>query len=194
MVKLFAESEDELQFPTSLSAIDITSTTAILQWDAVPTAIGYRVRYTPAGTTPWTYEYVTNNHTSISGLMPDTEYAWTVRSVFSQSPASYSDSSAQARFTTTPMRLSEENALEKSFGEVYPNPVQNELTISMSLHTSDITIRVFNLQESLIDLPTTIQDSQAQINTTALPTGFYTLQITNNKTGKSEVSKFVKQQ
>jgi hypothetical protein len=46
----------------------------------------------------------------------------------------------------------------------------------------------------MIDLPTTNQNTQAQINTTALPAGFYTLQITNDKTGISEVRKFVKQE
>jgi hypothetical protein len=46
----------------------------------------------------------------------------------------------------------------------------------------------------MISLPTTIQNTQAQINTNALPDGFYTLQITNNKTGNSEVRKFVKQE
>nr|MBA2423399.1 T9SS type A sorting domain-containing protein [Chitinophagales bacterium] len=40
----------------------------------------------------------------------------------------------------------------------------------------------------------TLENTHAQINITALPDGFYTLQITNNKTGRSEVRKFVKQE
>ena len=46
----------------------------------------------------------------------------------------------------------------------------------------------------MIALPTTFNNAQAQLNTTTLPDGFYTLQIINNKTGESEVGKFVKQQ
>jgi hypothetical protein len=46
----------------------------------------------------------------------------------------------------------------------------------------------------MISLPTTIQNTQAQINTTSLPDGFYILQITNNITGNSEVRKLVKQE
>ncbi|HYV90243.1 MAG TPA: hypothetical protein VE978_00600 [Chitinophagales bacterium] len=42
-------------------------------------------------------------------------------------------------------------------------------------------------------LPTTFINTQAQLNTTNSADGFYTLQITNNKTGESEVGKFVKQ-
>ena len=81
----------------------------------------------------------------------------------------------------------------EGFAEVFPNPVQNQLTISMAIPASEVTIHVYDLQVKMIDLPITIQNMQAQINTTALPGGFYTLQITNNKTGNSEVRKFVKQ-
>ncbi len=83
---------------------------------------------------------------------------------------------------------------EDFFSEVFPNPVQNQLTIKMAIPASEVTIRVYDLQGKMIDLPATIQNTQAQINTTALPEGFYTIQITNNKTGNSEVRKFVKQE
>jgi hypothetical protein len=64
----------------------------------------------------------------------------------------------------------------------------------MAIPASEVTIRVYDLQGKMIDLPTTLQNMQAQINTTSLPGGFYILQITNNITGKSEVHKFVKQE
>ncbi len=83
---------------------------------------------------------------------------------------------------------------EDFFSEIYPNPVQNQLTIKMAIPASEVTIRVYDLQGKMIDLPATIQNMQAQINTNALPDGFYTLQITNNITGNSEVRKFVKQE
>ncbi len=83
---------------------------------------------------------------------------------------------------------------EDFFSEVYPNPVQNQLTISMAIPASEVTIRVYDLQGKMVKLPSTIQNTQTQINTTVLPAGFYTLQITNNKSGNSEVRKFVKQE
>ncbi len=82
---------------------------------------------------------------------------------------------------------------EDFFSEVFPNPVQNQLTISMAIPASEVTIRVCDLQGKMIALPTIFQNTQAQINTMVLPDGFYTLQLTNNKTGNSEVRKFVKQ-
>ena len=82
---------------------------------------------------------------------------------------------------------------EDFFSEIFPNPVQNQLTIKLATPASEVTIRIYDLQGKMISLPATIQNTQAQINTNALPDGFYTLQITNNKTGNSEVRKFVKQ-
>jgi len=49
-----------------------------------------------------------------------------------------------------------------------------------------------DLQGKMIALPTTFTNTQAQLNTEKLPDGFYTLQIISNKTGESEVAKFVK--
>ncbi|MBA3647783.1 MAG: T9SS type A sorting domain-containing protein [Chitinophagales bacterium] len=79
------------------------------------------------------------------------------------------------------------------FSEIYPNPVQNQLTINMPVPASAVTIRIYDIMGEMISLPTTIQNPQAQINTMALPEGLYTLQITNNKTRASKVRKFVKQ-
>jgi hypothetical protein len=76
--------------------------------------------------------------------------------------------------------------------EIYPNPVQNQLTISMAIPANDVSIRVYDLQGKRIELPITIHDTQTEINTAGLANGFYTLQITKNKTGTSEVRKFVK--
>ncbi len=77
--------------------------------------------------------------------------------------------------------------------ELFPDPIQNQLTISIAARASEVTIRVYDLQGKMIDLPTTLQNQRVQIITTSLHNGLYTLQITNNETGTSEVRKFVKQ-
>ena len=78
------------------------------------------------------------------------------------------------------------------FSFLYPNPVQNLLTVSLATQAADVSIDVYDLQGRLIALPTTFTNTQTQLNTTSLAEGFYTLQITNNKTGESKVGKFVK--
>ena len=75
---------------------------------------------------------------------------------------------------------------------LYPNPVQNQLTLNLSIPASQATIRVYDIQGRMITLPPTFTNKQAQLNTEKLPDGFYTLQIINNKTGESELGKFVK--
>ena len=80
---------------------------------------------------------------------------------------------------------------------LHPNPVQNLLTITLTMQASNVTIRVYDLQGRRVFLPTSdlrLATSSIQLNTSSLPDGFYTLQITDNKTGESEVGKFVKQQ
>jgi hypothetical protein len=97
---------------------------------------------------------------------------------------------------------------------IYPNPVQNELMISMTTSTSDFIMRVYDVQGNMIDLfsgnphgqttlpgdyiyegvLTDLQNMQAQINTSGLPNGVYTLQIINKEAGTNEVLKFVKQE
>ncbi len=76
---------------------------------------------------------------------------------------------------------------------LYPNPVQTQLNIDLPTPASEATIRVYDLQGKMFALPITLTNTQAQLNTTTLADGFYTVQIINNETGESEVGKFVKQ-
>src|SRR4030095_2776220 len=75
---------------------------------------------------------------------------------------------------------------------IFPNPVQTQLSISLTTPSNKVSIRVFDLQGRMIALPTTFTSIQVQLNTEKLRGGFYTIQIINNETGKYEVGKFVK--
>ena len=184
--------------PESLSATNITPSTVQLNWNKITGAIVYQVMYKAFGTAEGTLMYSTNNQKNISGLTANTVYVWQVKSVCNKSPLILSGNADPAKFTTAPLRLDVVHELthvpEVSFLEVYPNPVQNQLTVSMVIPPIEVTIRIISLQGKTIDLPTTFQNAKVQINTTALPVGFYILQITNKKTGTSEVCKIVKQE
>lgn len=82
--------------PSSLVANSITSTSATLNWSAVPSAISYNITYTsssgPVNTTSNT------NSISISGLTPATAYQFKVQAVCTQ-PGVFSSLSS---FTTSP--------------------------------------------------------------------------------------------
>jgi len=76
--------------------------------------------------------------------------------------------------------------------EISPNPTQSLLTIQLSSPASQ-TIAVYDVQGKTINLPITLQNQTAQLNTSQLAEGFYTLQITNTQTGEVETGKFVKE-
>jgi len=52
---------------------------------------------------------------------------------------------------------------------------------------------VYDVAGRKIVLPTTFTNNKAELTTTTLLNGIYLLQIINNKTGVSEVGKFVKE-
>ena len=66
--------------PLNATTTGITLTAATLTWDAVAGAWGYRVRYkqTTQGWGAWTYDTVTTNSYSLTGLPQGTYYHWQV--------------------------------------------------------------------------------------------------------------------
>lgn len=79
------------------------------------------------------------------------------------------------------------------FVSLYPNPVQSRLTITLTAPTNQTRIQVYDVQGRMMLLPISFQNDEAQLQTDNLPDGFYTLIITDKKTGRTEVEKFVKQ-
>ena len=79
---------------------------------------------------------------------------------------------------------------------LYPNPVESQLWFNLTMPASEATIGVYDLQGRIQDCGLGISNfgwsKSIQLNIENLPEGFYTIQIINNKTGRSEVIKFVK--
>jgi hypothetical protein len=84
--------------------------------------------------------------------------------------------------------------VSNNFIFLYPNPVETQLTIDLTTTPISLwaTLRVYDVQGRKIVLPTTFTNTRAQLNTTSLVDGFYTVKITNSKTGESKEGKFVK--
>jgi len=88
--------------PTGLSASNIGSSTADLNWDAVSGAT-YDVRYRQVGTSTWTTIAVSGNSAGLAGLSATTDYEAQVRSKCSgESNSAYSSS---VNFTTPQVQL-----------------------------------------------------------------------------------------
>jgi len=65
--------------PVSLTYTNIQAGSVLLQWDAVPSAISYTLRYRKQGGTSWMSLNVAQNYRSITNLSPTTVYEWIVR-------------------------------------------------------------------------------------------------------------------
>jgi hypothetical protein len=122
------EGVSTCNIPTNLSTNNIASSSATLKWDAVDEAISYQVLYKTEGTSEWSLERTNINEKILTGLTPNTEYAWKAKSICSISPLITSEGSVLAKFNSAPLRLSSES--EKASVEIFPNPFSNSTTIS----------------------------------------------------------------
>lgn len=85
--------------PTGLNTTNITSSSAILNWNAVNGAVSYRVEYKLATSGTWIilHQSWPSNNYFLGGLSPSTDYDWRVRTNCSSTNSGY----AQSAFTTT---------------------------------------------------------------------------------------------
>ncbi|MBV1888510.1 MAG: DUF5011 domain-containing protein, partial [Urechidicola sp.] len=88
--------------PTGLAATNLATTSASLNWSAVPGAT-YDLRYRVVGSSTWTTNAVTGNSTSLSGLTSLTDYEAQVRSKCTG--GSNSAYSSSVNFSTTDVQL-----------------------------------------------------------------------------------------
>jgi photosystem II stability/assembly factor-like uncharacterized protein len=131
--------------PANLSSGNITGTSAKLNWDAVPGAEGYKVRYKVSGSGEWTLKYSTGNAKTLNNLSPNTSYTWEVKTYCTINPGLSSDWSAKQKFTTGTLRIGDESAQQVSF-QIYPNPAGDQTTIQFTLpQSSYVSIKVYDV-------------------------------------------------
>ncbi|MCS7028982.1 MAG: fibronectin type III domain-containing protein [Bacteroidia bacterium] len=67
--------------PTTFSTTSISTNSATLNWNAVPSVATYEVRIKPVSSSAWTtYSGITTNSYTVTGLNHSTNYEWQVRS------------------------------------------------------------------------------------------------------------------
>src|SRR5262249_53538525 len=91
--------------PTDLTAEDIKSNEAKLEWKDVDGAQSYDVNYKVKGTTAWTSVMTDVNQIKLEGLSPDTKYLWRVRTFCETNPKITSLWSPTSTFITTAQRM-----------------------------------------------------------------------------------------
>jgi len=94
---MFTAAAPSCGVPTGLSAINITSLSATLNWNAVTGTTSYNIRYRQTGTSTWTNATSASPSVDISGLAPLTTYEFQVQTVCSGgTTSSFSSSSTFA--------------------------------------------------------------------------------------------------
>ena len=176
------DSDCNCQSTASLSQTNITSSSALLLWNAIAGAEKYRIRYR-YNTNDWSFANAGINHKNIQGLTPDKWYVWQVKTVCDISSNLTSNWSVTGQFKTSSLKL-EDNDTRLNL-EVFPNPVSDFATIQFSLsNSSDAEISLFDLQGRNIKTIANETFSQGlhtlNFSVKDLPRGIYLLQL---KTG-----------
>jgi hypothetical protein len=86
--------------PTNLTSTNVTTTTALLNWDPVPGALSYNIQYRIVGTILWTSATSPVNSYNASGLTSGSNYEWQVQTVCSSGTSTFTFS---ANFITIPL-------------------------------------------------------------------------------------------
>lgn len=136
--------------PTGLDVTSLTATSASLEWDAVPGAIGYKIIYHEDGNPLGVKKSASTNSKVITGLSPNTTYKWTLQTICSNPPLVASASVKGPDFTTLPQKISE-NEYAGTLLQVYPNPATNEVTISFDISEKNfVGVKVIDLNGRLL--------------------------------------------
>ena len=81
-----------LKVPSNFRSTGYTETTVSLSWTSVTAAASYEIRYDKKGASGWAYSASTSGTSiTITGLNPDTAYAFDIRAVRSSSASGRSD-------------------------------------------------------------------------------------------------------
>jgi hypothetical protein len=116
--------------PTNLDEQNISTNSADLIWDAVSSAVSYRIKWRK-NSGPLNVNVVSMNSLPLTGLDPSSTYKWRVRSNCDASESNVSSFTSWQYFTTlSSIRISSgDSELAKNLN-IYPNPTRGLFNIS----------------------------------------------------------------
>lgn len=177
----FVTTTSSCNKPGSLTNTSITSTSAVLGWNASSGAVNYTVQYRPSSTGTYiTAGTVTGTSFTLNGLSPATKYYWRVKANCSN----YSN----AKTFTTPANLP---AGVTGNLKLYPNPTTGTLFVQYDGPTNTSTRIWVSDAAGRVVLQTTVASIQDGLPVGALAPGMYLLHL-KVEGEKEKVEKFVK--
>ena len=163
--------------PTGVAVSGITSTTASLTFSASAPAGSFQVTYTPSGGSAQTTT-VAGSPATLSGLLPNTQYAVSVASNCPNGVVSAF--STPVTFTT--LVTATQNAALAQQVQLYPNPAQRGFWLEVPAHLSrqPVTVTLLNSigqQVQQRTLPAASAGSKVEFDAAQLPRGVYSLRL-----------------
>ncbi|MBP9882676.1 MAG: aryl-sulfate sulfotransferase [Chitinophagales bacterium] len=161
----------------------ITADSAILSWAQPNFSSSYIFEYKLESATDWISIPVADNTITLDNLQPDSAYLWRVQSVCSsiEETSAYSGIAAFNTLSTTVLLASGE-VMGLS---VFPNPVDQYLTISFQVEVSGpVSVSVVNLPGETVlyeSWTTSAGLNRKVINTSKLTAGVYTISLKNDQ-------------
>ncbi len=117
--------------PTYFEIKDLTATSVKFKWGY--SAPSYKLRYKVATSGTWTLLGPTGQTKTVEGLVANTKYVWQIKSVCNADPKITSEWSPKQFFTTTPLRIGEEQVTAM---EIYPNPASEKFILDLRLYST----------------------------------------------------------
>lgn len=173
--------------PTSLSASNITSSSASLNWLPPSCASKFQLLYKVSTASAWTKVLATGSTYPLSGLSASTKYKWKIRTqCVATAPKVFSSYSPIATFTTAALKTGGDAITAADWLEVFPNPLNHSATIQLKFEQSsrielnllDVHGKVVRkLYEGMADAGTLQIDLQRD----QLASGIYLLQLMSDE-------------
>jgi hypothetical protein len=165
----------------------LNGTRAVVSWQLVKTAHKYEYAMNKSATPPAVGTDINKNSMLAPFLDEGTEYYVHVRahcsSIYNQSAW------ATAKFNTWAVNVNNVNG-EGAQLAVYPNPVQQEMVVTIGGTVQEGTIAVMDMTGKLLKTQT-VNSNTVTVNVTELPAGMYIVQYTDDS--RREQVKFSKQ-
>ncbi len=171
----------------TITVVDVHNTRAVVYWDSVRTAYGYEVALTTTSTAPENGTNITNTERLFSFLDPGKTYYAHVRA---NCNTMYAKSEwTTVEFSTWATGVEQINNTGAGI-EIYPNPVRDELVVTLGGKVISGTVTVQDMTGKTLKA-VQATENKVHVNVNELPAGVYILQYAED--GRREQVKFTKQ-
>ncbi len=171
----------------TITVVDVHNTRAVVYWDSVRTAYGYEVALTTSSTAPANGTNITSTERLFSFLDAGKTYYAHVRA---NCNTIYTKSEwTTVEFSTWSTGVEQINNAGAGI-EIYPNPVREELVVTLGGKVISGTVTVQDMTGKTLKA-VQATENKVHVNVNELPAGVYILQYAED--GRREQVKFTKQ-